>query len=262
MFKTIKLAAIALLAAPVLLLSACHDGWEEEEDYDPDFDYVNYVPSGGVSFGTFNQFEHDFSTQDIDSFADKDGFTLSLAQQSTIMISVTSGGSLDPWVDLYTGGFHFLVGDNDGGPGNNAVIVTELQAGSYVIVVGGTGDSQGMYDLDIVVGSLGGLDFGVLARHTLYTDSGGYINDPTDMESYFFTLTSDTAVDLAMIWVSGTFDGNIQLVDQYGQEVLFLDPAGLADPVVTNLNLTAGNYMLVCAAGTGYGSYIVEIDVK
>ena len=261
--KTFKFAMFALMLSPILMLAACDEHEiHEEAPVDPDTLFVTSVPAGGMSFGTFNQFEHDFATRDIDSYSDIDGFTFSLAQPSVVVITVSAAGGLDSWVDLYDAGFNFVSGDNDGGPGFDPVLVGDLPAGSYTIVIGGVGHSQGTYDMDIVVGSRGGLDFGTLTPNTLYFDNGGFIDNPSDADSYFFTLLNAQTVDLSMLWISGNFDGNLQLVDQFGQEVAFLDPVGLGDPEIFNLNLAAGTYMLVAAAGTGSGAYSIEVNVQ
>lgn len=254
-----KLLQALLLILPVFALSACHEEAWEPEPEDPDSFLITHVPDGGASFGTFNQFEHDYASRDIETRSDKDGFTFTLAERSTVIITVTSTSSLDPWLDLYTGGFSLLTGDDNGGPGFDPVLVVELNAGSYVAVVGGVGSSKGSYDFDIVVGSLGGVDFGILSPNTLYFDNGGYIDDPTDFDCYLFTLTSARLMDFELIRLSGSYDGNIQLVDQMGQEVVFNDPAGMADPGVFSLSLQPGTYMLVVGAGTGSGAYRVEM---
>lgn len=261
--KMLKLVQASLLLLPVLALSACDEEvFHEDHHHDSDFDQVSHVPAGGFAFGTFNQFEHDFSTQDIDSYADRDGFTFSLAQESTVMLTVTPAGGLDAWMDLYDNNFNLLTGDDNGGPGFDPVLVVQLEAGSYTVVVGGVGDSQGSYDFDIVTGSLGGVDFGILSPNTLYFDNGGAIDDPTDFDTYFFTLTSAEVMDFELIRTFGNYDGNIQLVDQFGQEVFFNDPAGTADPGVFSISLNAGTYMLVVGAGTGSGDYRVELNVQ
>ena len=261
--KLFRLLQVLTLIAPVLALSACHEEvFHEEHHHDSDFDPVGSVPAGGAAFGTFNQFEHDFSTQDIDSGSDRDGFTFSLAQESTFMLTVTAAGGLDAWVDLYDNNFNLLTGDDNGGPGLDPVLVGQLPAGSYFAVVGGVGSSTGGYDFDIVTGSLGGVDFGVLSPNTLYFDNGGAIDDPTDFDTYYFTLTTAQVMDFDLFRLTGSYDGNLQLVDQFGQEVFFDDPIGTADPSVLNMALNAGTYMLVVAAGTGSGTYEVQLNVQ
>ncbi len=261
--KMFKLLQASLLLLPVLALSACHDEvFHEDRQHDSDFDQVSHVPAGGASFGTFNQFEHDFSTQDIDSYADRDGFTFSLAEESTVMITVSAAGGLDSWMDLYDNSFFLLTGDDNSGPGLDPVLVVQLDAGSYTVVVGGVGDSQGSYDFDIVTGSLGGVDFGFLSASTLYFDDGGAIDSSADFDTYYFTITSAQVIDFELFRLTGNYDGNLQLVDQFGQEVFFNDPAGDANPGAFNVALNAGTYMLVVAAGTGSGTYEIDIDVQ
>ena len=85
-----------------LLAAACH-----HRDDDDDVDFVETVPSGGVDFGLFQQFEHDFADLSIADSQDLDGFEFSLAEDSTILIAVTGVGGFDGFVDLYSAGFSF-----------------------------------------------------------------------------------------------------------------------------------------------------------
>lgn len=252
-----KLLMPALLA-PVLMVAACHPDRHEEDE---DFYYVNEIPPGGVDFGVFNQFEHDYAELTIDSSSDQDGFPFSLAEDSTIMITVTGVGGFDPFVDLYEWDFDFIAGDDDGGPGADSVLVGQLDAGDYFAVVGGVGSSTGDYAIDIVVGSLGGLDFEVLDSGFHYSDGGGVIDDAWDADSYYFTITSAQVVDIYVTRISGDYDGTLQIVDQFGQEVAFHDPSGDADPGLFSLSLDAGSYLVVVGANAGDGTYGIDIDV-
>ncbi|MCC6572316.1 MAG: hypothetical protein IT462_00875 [Planctomycetes bacterium] len=256
--RTFRRFALLLMAVPVLALAACHDHDDDHRHEEPDFE----IPGGGADFGTFAPFEHDFDQRDIDSASDQDGFTFSLSESSSVLITITGSGGFDGFIDLYDADLDFIAGDSDGGPGPDAVLVLELFAGDYVLIVGGEGASTGDYDLDILVGTLGGLDFEVLDPGTSYIDDDGSLDDVDDTDCFFFTVLDDETLDIRLTRLSGTYDGNLQLLDQYGEEWDYADPAGTANPAILDITLPPGSYMIVVGCNAGDGDYRLRIDVE
>jgi len=242
-------------AVSALALSACH---HHHDDDDPPPD----VPAGGAAFGVFLQFEHDFAERTISSTFDSDGFSFTLAEESTVMITVTALSSVDPFVDLYDSNMNFIVGDDNGGPGVDSIVVGQFAAGDYVAVVGGIGGSTGSYAIDILVGSLGGLDFEILTPPVSVGDSFGFIDNSLDADSYYFTLLTPAIVDISILRLNGDYDGNLQLVDQFGNEIAYIDPVLDGDPSIIGVNLTEGSYLVVVGATSGSGGYDIQIDAN
>ncbi|MCB9895484.1 MAG: hypothetical protein H6839_13635 [Planctomycetes bacterium] len=254
-----KLIAPMLLIVPMLALSACHpESVRVHHDDGP----KNYVPSGGLDWGTFNHFEHDFATRDISSSSDQDGFEFFLAESSVVVITTTASGGFDPFLDLYEDNFDFITGDDDGGPGNDAVLVGTLSAGGYFVVVGGSGASTGTYDIDISVEPLGGADFGEMFPSDSFVDNGGVMDDAFDVDSYVFTVFSSVSADIVMTTTAGALDPNLELVDEYGTVILFNDPAGMADPDALGVSLTPGTYIVRIGTSSGSGDYSLQIDIN
>lgn len=247
-----------LMIAPLLLMAGCHHEHEEDDD----FEIVEEIPSGGLDWGMFNHFEHDFNSADISDSGDKDGYEFNLAEDSVIITTTTGAAGLDTFLDLYADNFDFLAGNDQGGPGDDAIIVASLQAGAYFVVVGGVGSTTGDYDVDISVEPLGGSDFGELQPPDSVIDTGGAIDDSFDVDSYIFTVFTNVTGDIFVTTTSGSFDGNLELIDEYGGLILFNDPAGNADPDALNQALTPGTYIMRVGAASGSGSYDVQIDVN
>lgn len=247
------------LIAPLFVLSACHI---HHDDDDGDVVSVEEVPSGGVNWGTFNHFEHDFNSASISSSSDKDGYEFFLAEDSVVLLTTTGGAGLDTFLDLYAGDFDFIAGNDSGGPGTDSIIVAVLPRGDYIAVVGGIGSSTGDYDVDISVEPLGGSDFGEMFINDSVIDTGGAIDDSFDVDSYIFTVYDNVFVDIFVTTTSGLFDGNLELVDEYGSVIIFTDPAGNTDPDILNESLTPGTYIARVGAGSGSGTYDIQIDVN
>ncbi len=246
-----------LLLAGAFVMTGCH-----HDDHDPDFEEIKTVPAGGVDFGVFNHFDHDFHSAAISGSSDRDGYEFAVADDSTVMITVTPTGGLDAYLDLYDDNLDFITGDSNGGPGTEPVIVGQLNAGNYVVVVGGEGSSTGDYDVDIVVSTLGGADFGVVNVPGSVSDDLSDISDAFDVDTFYFTVHQITQVDIFVTRLSGDTDANLQLVDQYGDEVAFVDPAGDADPAIINTMLNPGTYAIIIGANSGAGAYEVAMDLN
>jgi hypothetical protein len=255
-----RILILPMLILSLALLAGCHYHHEEYRT-DGGGGGSPSVPVGGVDWGLFNHFEHDFASRTISSSSDLDGFEFDLAQDSVVVITTTGFGGFDPFLDLYFADFTYITGDDDGGPGSDAVLVGTLGAGSYFVVVGGSGSSTGDYDIDISVEPLGGADFGVMFPNDSFIDNGGSITDVFDVDSYIFTIYGNSIVDIYVV-SGGGMDGNLELLNEYGQVIDFDDPAGNSDPFLINQALTPGTYIVRVGASSGADDYSLQIDVN
>lgn len=252
MRKLLPLILIASLGA----LAGCH--YHEEDD---DFEVIEEVPVGGVNWGAMDHFEHEFAESTIANSEDKDGYDFFLNEESVVMLT-TTGLGVNTFLDLYDGGFDFIAGDDDGGPGTDSIVVATLPRGDYVAVVGGIGASTGDYDVDLSVEPIGGSDFGVMLINDSVVDSGGAIDDSFDVDSYIFTVYDEVFTDIFLTTTSGDMDGNLELLDEYGAVIVFTDPAGLTDPEIIDEPLNPGNYIVRVGSTSGSGTYDLQIDVN
>lgn len=251
-----RLLSLLLLATPLALLVGCD---EHHHESDQDVVIVDQVPAGGTDFGLMLTFDHDFATRDISDTQDLDGFEFQINQDSVVVITLTGAGGFDGFLDLYESDFHFVMGDDNGGPGNDAVLVGSLPAGGYFVVVGGSGGSTGSFDIDITIEPEGGADFGILAKPDSIVDSTT-LTDAFDVDSYIFTVNASGILDVYLTLTSGNYDGNLQVLDEYGNELAYVDPVGLADPSALNIAITPGTYIVRVGASSGSGSYSVQVD--
>lgn len=259
--KTLLRSRFALLLAlPLLALAGCDEHHHHEED-DNDVIIVDQVPAGGRDFGLMLTFDHDFAERDISDSHDQDGFQFTLNQTSVVVITLTGQAGFDGYIDVYAGDFTFLFGDDDGGPGLDAVVVGTLAPGSYFAVVGGSGGSIGDYAIDITIEPTGGADFGVLGVPDSVIDSAG-LSSFDDVDSYIFTVNGAAVLDVFLTRTSGDYDGNLQVLDEYGNELAWVDPAGLADPAAINIALNAGTYIVRVGAASGSGNYTLQVDLN
>jgi hypothetical protein len=166
---------------------------------------------------------------------------------------------LNGYLDLYDD-FGFIGGDDDGGPGVDPLIVGQLNAGYYFVVVGSSDASLGDFAIDISVEPLGGSDLGVLAVPDSIIDTGGGIDDLFDVDSYIFTVNTDAFTDIFLTRTSGDYDGNLELLDEYGNVLAFVDPAGDADPDILAIDLPPGTYIIRVGAASGSGEYSIQVD--
>ena len=255
-----KKLILPMLMLPLIALTACHPHHDHHDD-DDDVVFVPTVPSGGLDWGFFNHFEHDFAQRTIGSSSDQDGFEFDLAEDSVVVITTTAAAGLDPFLDLYDANLDFITSDDNGGPGSDAVLVGTLNSGSYVVVVGGIGSSTGDYDIDISVEPLGGADFGQMFPNDSFIDNGGMIDDAFDVDSYVFTIYGNDIVDI-FVTSNGFMDGNLELIDEYGTVLNFDDPAGNNDPFMLNQGLNPGTYIVRVGSNSGGDDYSVQIDVN
>ncbi|MDC1143140.1 hypothetical protein OAU50_08610 [Planctomycetota bacterium] len=245
----------ALLILP-LLLSGCY--YEEDDD----FRTIYHVPGGGLDWGTMNDFDHDFAQGSINTTSDEDGFEFRLNYESLVVISVLGSNGLDAYLDLFDGHLSFIVGDSDGGPGVDPLLVGTISAGDYVLVIGGESGSTGDYDIDISVEPLGGADFDVLTNPSTNIDTGGDISGSSDVDSYVFSLDGSADIDIFLTRTSGNYDGNLQLLDEFGSQIAFQDPIGDGDPTILAGTLPVGTYIVRVGASSGTGDYDIQIDAS
>lgn len=247
-----------LLGLPLLLAACDPEPVHYHDPSDGSFD----MPAGGADFGMLSHYDHAFAEDSITFAADEDAFEFYLPEESLVVITATGVGGFDAYLDLFAGGFEFLYGDDDGGPGLDPVLVGTLQAGDYFVILGGAGTSVGDYAIDISVEPLGGADMGVLAPSDTAVDNGGSISDIFDVDSYVFTVNDNVVVDIFLTRTAGDYDGNLELVNEYGQSLSFEDPLGDADPAILGAVLTPGTYIIRVGANFGSGTTHVQVDVN
>jgi hypothetical protein len=91
-------------------------------------------------------------------------------------------------------------------------------------------------------------------------DSGGGIDDLFDVDSYIFTVNTAAFTDIFVTRTSGDYDGNLELLDEYGNVLTFVDPAGDADPDILAIDLPPGTYIIRVGAASGSGEYSLQVD--
>jgi hypothetical protein len=223
------------------------------------------TPPGGVDFGVLQHFNVATHETDITGLEDEDGYTLTLANDSLVIISVESLDIVNPFVELYDAEGFFITADEDSGIGSDALIVGEFGAGDYTIVVLSSLDGPviGDYALNVLVGAPGA-DLEILDVGATVTLNDIAIAAGDNAQSYVFTLASPATVDIAVRQSAGTADLAVQLVNQRGAEVFFIDPVGLDDPVVLNTSLDRGTYLLSVSneLNAGAGVYGLTVDVR
>lgn len=256
-----KNLALAMLfgVGAALMLSAC-DPHHHHVDVDDEEYFV--IPPGGNDLGFFDEFDHAYDEQAITTSDDTDGFEFSLARTTVVLITMTGTGSLDGFLDLYDDNFGFLGGDDNGGPGVDPVIVAQLSAGNYFFVAGSSNGSLGDYAVDISVEPIGGADLGVMGIPDSVIDNGGDMADAFDVDSYIFTVNSACDCDIFLTRTSGNYDGNLELLDEYGNVLAFIDPIGDTDPDILFQPLGPGTYIIRVGVGVGGGSgdYTLQVD--
>ena len=246
-----------------LVIAACDGGHHDHHDIEDDI--LFNTPPGGTDFGLLQHFDvatHQATIIDLD---DANGYDLTLANDSLIIISVESLDVLNPFVEFYDEDGFLIAADEDSGVDTDALIVGDVRAGDYTIVVWSSldGPVAGEYELNVIVGSLGA-DLGVLDIGVTVTLNDISMAAGDDTQSYAFTLSSPSSVDFDAMQISGAADLAFQLIDQRGNEVFFFDPDGLADPVVLDEPLDRGTYLLIVSneVSAGSGVYDLTVDVK
>ncbi len=246
--------AMTLGIAAALLLSACHPRHDHHDDD------VIVIPPGGVDFGSLDHFDHAYDEQAISSSNDADGYEFRIVRSSVVVITAVGTGGLDAYLDLHDLNFGYLGGDDNGGPGSDPVIVAQLDVGDYLVVIGSSDGSTGDYAIDISVEPLGGADLGLMAVPDSILDTGGSITDQFDVDSYIFTIYDAAFADIFLTRTSGNYDGNLELLDEYGNVLTFVDPAGLSDPDILGIDLPPGTYIIRVGATAGSGDYDLQLD--
>lgn len=257
--------SLCLLLGLLFIIPAC-DG-DDDDDDDGFFDdgVLIITPPGGRDFGLLQHFDVATHQGTIVNLNDANGYDLTLANDSLIMISVESLDQLNPFVELYDANGSFITADDDGGNGNESLIVGDFQAGDYTIVVWASlrGPGAGDYEINVIVGSPG-VDLEILDVGVTITLNDISMAAGDDTQSYIFTLSSPSTTDISAVQTSGAADLALQLIDQRGAEVFFFDPDGLADPIVLDQPLDQGTYLLIVSneANAGSGVYNLTVDVK
>ena len=209
-----------------LVITAC-EGDDDDDHFFPD-ERLPSTPPGGMDFGLLQHFDIATHATSIMNVDDADGYDLTLADESLVIISVESLDSLNPLLELYDADGFFITSDDDGGVGTDALIVSTFPPGDYTIVVWSSldGPFAGDYEINLIVGSpgadLGIFDIGVTdTRQNIAMDAGA------DAQSYVLTLEDPARVDFEVLQRTGSADLAMQLINQRGNEIFFLDPADL-----------------------------------
>ena len=256
--------SLCMLLALLFVMPACNGDNDDDDDFFNDGQLIN-TPPGGRNFGLLQQFDVASDQATIVDLSDANGYDLTLANDSLIIISVESLEVVNPFVELYDANGFFITADDDSGNGNEALIVGDFGAGDYTILVWSSlrGPAAGDYELNVIVGSQG-VDLEILDVGVTITLNDIAMAAGDDTQSYIFTLPSPSTTDISAIQTAGAADLALQLIDQRGAEVLFVDPDGLADPVVLDQPLDPGTYLLIVSNGlnAGSGVYDLTVDVK
>ena len=246
-----------------LFVAAC-DSDDDEDAFIEDGRLIS-TPPGGVDFGVLQHFSVATHQADTTGLDDEDGYTLTLAADSLVIISVESLDIVNPFVELYDVEGFFITADEDSGVGTDALIVAELGASDYTIVVLSSleGPVAGDYELNVLVGAPGA-DLGILDVGATATLNDIPIAAGEAAQSYVFTLSSPSTVDIAVLQSAGTADLALQLVNQRGDEVFFIDPVGLDNPVALDVLLDRGTYLLSVSneLSAGAGVYNLTVEVR
>jgi hypothetical protein len=255
-----RCSTMILLALAMVACSSDDDG----KDY---FDHGRLIntPPGGADLGVLQPLDVVTSQATIKNVDDADGYPLTLASDSLVIISVESLGHLNPFVELYDADGFFLLADDDGGIASDALLVDDFAAGDYTILAWSSlaGPTSGDYELNVIVGPPGA-DLGILDPGATISVSDVFIPAGTQFQSFAFTLPLPASVDIDVLQTSGAADLALQLIDQRGGEVFFVDPAGLVDPVVLEKPLEGGTYLLIVSneASAAAGTYDLTVTVQ
>ncbi len=247
-----------ILLSLSLVITACNG------DEDPFFagDRLLNTPPGGTNLGLLRHFDIAAHTATIINLNDADGYDFSLSNASLVLISVESLDQLNPVVELFDANGFFIIDDDNGGVGTDALIVNDFGPGDYTIVVWSSFDGPvaGDYALNVIVGSLGA-DLGIfdIGDATIRRDIA--VAAGANAQSYALTLLAPANVDFEVRQRSGEADLAIQLINQRGDEIFFVDPVGLSDPVSLEASLDRGTYLLIVGNEANAASGVYDLTV-
>jgi hypothetical protein len=257
--------ALTLLLAAASLAAACGGGPHN----DASIVYISNgklirTPPGGEDLGTVTTFASISKTASISDSNDADGFPLTLAAGGLVVIAVESAGNVNPFVELYGPDGNFVAADDNSGIGLDSLLVGPLAAGDYTVVVWSSldGPSGGNYSLTVTAGGGGGEDLDVIPAGTAKTSTVGQMFAGTDTNTFVFTLDAAGTVDIAVAQLTGGLaDIGIQLADDKGNEIVFVDPADTANPVIVGQVLARGTYLIVVSNADTGGAGLYDLTV-
>lgn len=252
-------SAVLLLA---LALVACSD--HDRDDFFAG-DRLRETPPGGANFGVLQPFDITAHQGTIVDEDDANGYELTLSEDSLLILSVESLERLNAFVEIYDAEGFFLLADDNGGIGSDALIVNNFEAGDYTVLVWSStdGPTSGDYELNVLVGSEG-TDLEILDPGAVVPVNNVFLPAGAVGQSYVFTLSEAASVDFEVQQDSGAADLALQLIDQRGAEVFFNDPPGLEAPVVSGSVLDQGTYLLIVSneAQAEEGIYDLRVTVQ
>jgi len=256
-----RYSVLLLLACVMVACSSDDDG----NDYFNHHGRLINTPSGGADLGVLQPFDVVTRRATIKNVDDADGYPLTFASDALVVISLESLGHLNPYVELYDADGFFLLADDNGGIASDALLVDTFAAGDYTILAWSSlaGPTSGDYELNVIVGPPG-TDLGILEAGETTSVSGVFIPAGAQFQSYVFSLSLSSRVDIDARQTSGAADLALQLIDQRGGEIFFVDPAGLADPIVHGEPLDEGTYLLIVSneALAAAGTYDLTVTVQ
>lgn len=217
--------------------------------FDADGRLISTPPGGSVIADALFPFADPVTAEaGISDEFDADGYPFTLSLATRLVVSVESLDQLNPFVEIYDSNGDLVVDDDDGGVGSDALLVVDLDAGSYTIVVWSSldGPDAGDYKMVVQAATQDGADFEYIPVNDSRSALDQELFAGEDALCYVFSLDDPANVSLTVTQQGGGMaDIALQLIDQRGNEVFFLDPAGTSDPMDGPRSLARGTYILV-----------------
>ena len=122
-----------------------------------------------------------------------------MSGQVRISVQKTSGSTLDPKVELRRAGGAQVGINDDGGEGNDALLIAQVDRGEYTIIVTGFSTTEGEYRLSIEeVASAG------MGTISVGSTESGRLNDAGERQSYELRVTRNQQVVINLEKATGS----------------------------------------------------------
>ncbi len=199
---------------------------------------------------------------DVDWYA----FTLGTSQNVTVTFTPPQNPCLDYDIQLFSSCGNFLNFSANAGCATETINAGTLAAGTYRIVVlgsGGATSSTATYSLNVTTGGSCGAEAGEPANNICATapsigigsPANGYICPQGDVDWYTFTLGSTQQVTVALTPPQNPcLDYDVQLFSSCGTFLGFSASSGCATETLSAGNLSAGTYRVVVVPASGANS--------
>ena len=196
----------------------------------------------------------------IDPGNDRDYFSLKISTPTDVNIFTT--GNLDMAGILYDGTNNFLQFDSDSGEGNNFLIRTPLEPGTYYIEVIGSGTETGDYVLHVDVVDIvdnHGNTIETATTLSLNTSVSGTIDPKNDQD--YFSLKISTPTDVN-IFTTGNLDTSGILYDGTNNFLQFDNDSGEGNNFLFFIHLEPGTYYIeVVSSFSNTGNYVLHVGI-